>query len=238
MTKSHRLLAGFRPILKALLIFLILNFGIFVLLSCWPSLLGWLWLSADRPWGIITSAFSHVDLDHIVSNVVGFIFAAALFVLINLNKSEKARRRLSNRFLLLAFVAGITANLLQYPFFLLRTGKSSYGASGIVYGALGIVFSCALHDLPSNIRFIARERRRLAARTKKRRSPRFTIGGVKFFSSLFAISVVVSLLLLVLFDISAFLNIAPEVDVFAHGVGFLAGLVLFVGFQMFSEYRK
>ncbi|MGQ9788882.1 MAG: rhomboid family intramembrane serine protease [Candidatus Hadarchaeaceae archaeon] len=232
MTKANRLLVGFHPILKALLIFLVLNSGAFIVLSSWPFLLRWLWLSADRPWGILTSAFSHVDLDHFFSNAVGFTFAAALFVLVNLNKSEKARRRVSNRFLLLVFVAGIAANLLKYPFFLVRTGKPSYGASGIVYGALGIVFSCALHDLHSNIKFIARKRRRLAGRKKRRRGFRFDIGTINFFSSLFGISVVICTLFLVLFDISGFLNVAPDVDVFAHGIGFLIGLILFSGFQI------
>ncbi|MEM4188386.1 MAG: rhomboid family intramembrane serine protease [Candidatus Hadarchaeum sp.] len=234
MRKTRPFLAGFRPILKALLIFLTLNFGVFVALSFWPPLLGWLWLSADRPWGIVTSVFSHVDLDHIASNIVGFVFAVVLFVLINLNKSEKTRRRLSSQFLLLAFVAGIAANLLQYPFFLDKLSKSSYGASGIVYGAWGIVFSCALNDLAPNIRFIAGERRRLRGRKKKQSVFRLDPSAVKFFSSVLAVSLVISLLFLVIFDIGSFLNVAPEVDVFAHGVGFLIGFVVFTCFQIFN----
>ncbi|MEM3452105.1 MAG: rhomboid family intramembrane serine protease [Candidatus Hadarchaeum sp.] len=234
MSKTNRFLAGFRPVLEALVIFLTLNFGVFVVLSFWPHLLGWLWLSADRPWGIVTSVFSHVDLDHISSNIVGFVFAAVLFVLINLNKSEKTRRRLSSRFLLLVFVAGFAANLLQYPFLLAKLGKSSYGASGIVYGSLGIVFSCALHDLPSNARFIAGQRRRLRSRKKKQSVFRLDPNTLKFFSSVLAVSLVISLLFLVIFDIGSFLNVAPEVDVFAHGVGFLIGFVVFTGFQLFN----
>ncbi len=181
MTKNARLLVGFRPILQALLIFLALNFGVFVVLSLWPSLLPWLWLSADRPWSVVTSAFSHADLDHMMSNIAGFVFWATFFVLINLNKSGKTRRRLSNWFLLLAFAAGIITNLLHYLILLINPGETSYGASGIVYGALGIVFSCALQDLLPNVRFITRERKRLAIRKKKRSPFRLDFGTMKFF---------------------------------------------------------
>ncbi|MEM4724927.1 MAG: hypothetical protein QXP01_07940, partial [Candidatus Hadarchaeum sp.] len=57
---------------------------------------------------------------------------------------------------------------------------------------------------------------------------------LKFFSSVLAVSLVISLLFLVIFDIGSFLNVAPEVDVFAHGVGFLIGFVVFTGFQLFN----
>ncbi|MGC8817381.1 MAG: rhomboid family intramembrane serine protease [Candidatus Hadarchaeum sp.] len=235
--RPSRFLSGFRPVFTALLIFLTLNFSFFAVLFLYPSLLDWLWLSADRPWGILTSVFSHVDLEHIFSNVAGFIFASALFILINLRKSRQTRHRLSRRFLLLAFLAGIGANVLEYPF-LLTSLKSAYGASGVVYGALGIVLSCAIQDLPDNFRFLMRGRQRLAGRRRKR-VLRFSAIGVKFYSSLMSLSLVISLLILVVLDVSSFLSVAPGVDVFAHGVGFLIGFLSFGALRILDrKYRR
>jgi len=222
-----RRLAGFRLVLLALVIFLVLNGALFALLSLYPPLLEWLWLSADRPWGILTSAFSHVDPEHIISNVEGFLLAAVFFILINVNNSPRVKRRLSRKFLLLSFLAGIGANLLEYPFALANPEISSFGASGIVYGALGIVFANALQQLPVHFRVI-----RKWFGTKKGGISRLNKWLQEVFPSLLAFSYALSILLMLFFDISGFLNVAPEVDIFAHGVGFLIGFLGFTVWQL------
>jgi len=234
-TSILRRLAGFHPLATALIIFLITNIAIFTLLSVWPPLLGWLWLSANRPWGIVTSAFTHVDTNHIMNNIEGFVLAVLFFVLINLNNPRKIRRRLSRRFLLLVFMAGIGANLLEYPLALENPGDASWGASGIVYGALGVVLSSAIQMLPTHINVIMKERRRWIGRGRRQRILKFNRGSLKTLPSLLAFSLFISILLMIIFDMGSFLNVAPDVDVFAHGVGFLLGFIGFTAWQFIGR---
>ncbi len=222
---ASRNLSGFRPLAAATVIFLVPNVAVFALLSLRPDLVGWLWLSADRPWGIITSAFTHVDLYHILGNIEGFVLSVLLFLTINLIGTRKARRIASTRFLFLAFVAGIGANLLEYPLALINPGDHSWGASGVAYGALGVVFASALSTLPIHLNIIAKDRRRRAGKSKRRWIFRFDKRYLRTFPSLLALSLSVSILLLLVFDSGGFLNAAPGVDVFAHGVGFLIGFL-------------
>ncbi len=205
------------------------NIPVFLVLSARPELVEWLWLSADRPWGIVTSAFTHVEFDHIASNIEGFITAALLFAVINLDGRRAARRRASRRFLYLVFIAGIGANLLEYPLALARPGDASWGASGIVYGALGVVFSAAVQLLPASLRTIARERRRRAGKPRRLRVFRFGRRSLRTFPSLLVLSLVATIIVMLAFDAETFLNVAPNIDVFAHGVGFLLG---FFGFML------
>jgi len=232
-----RNLTGFRPLAKAAVIFLVSNVSIFAVLSLWPDLVEWLWLSADRPWGIITSAFTHVDLDHILGNIDGFVLSILLFLTINLVNTKRIRRRVSTQFLLLIFIAGIGANLLEYPLALANPRDHSWGASGVVYGAMGVVFASALGALPVHLGIIAKDRRRRASKSKKRRLFRFDRRYFRTFPSLLAFSLVISILLMLVFDSGGFLNVAPGVDVFAHGVGFLLG---FLGFNImqFMDRRR
>lgn len=225
--RSFRKLAGFRSVGIAVAVFMITNIPIFLLLSVRPDLVDWLKLSADRPWGIVTSAFTHVEFYHIASNIEGFLLAALLFLVINLNSRRAYRRRASRAFLYLVFIAGIGANLLEYPLALANPGDSSWGASGIVYAALGVVFSSAVQMLPANLNFIARERRRRASKPRQLKIFRFDRRSLHSFPSLLSLSLVASIIALLIFDPGSFLNVAPNVDVFAHGVGFLLG---FIGF--------
>lgn len=230
-----RNLAGFRPLAKATVIFLVSNVAVFAILSLRPDLVGWLWLSADRPWGIVTSAFTHVDLDHIFGNVEGFMLSVLLFLTINLVYNRRARRRVSTHFLLLIFVAGIGANLLEYPLALSRPGDHSWGASGVVYGALGVAFASALSTLPVHLSIIAKDRRRRAGKSKRRLIFSFDRHYLRTFPSLLALSLSISVTLMLILDAGSFLNVAPGVDVFAHGVGFLLG---FLGFNILAFIDK
>lgn len=57
-----RHLAGFRDVGIAFTLFSLLNLTLFLLISLHPPLLEGLWLSTDRPWGILTSASYGPDL--------------------------------------------------------------------------------------------------------------------------------------------------------------------------------
>lgn len=62
----------------------------------WPSALKFLSLSIDKPWGLITSAFVHKDLDHLFGNLWPFIAGALVFVGLN-SYGDGNRRRNSSR---------------------------------------------------------------------------------------------------------------------------------------------
>lgn len=62
--RLSRRLSGFRNVGLAFTLFSLLNLALYLLVSLYPPLLEVLWLSADRPWGIVTSAFVHRDLGH------------------------------------------------------------------------------------------------------------------------------------------------------------------------------
>lgn len=224
----HRIschLSGFRPLGIAFIIFSFANLAVFALVSLWPGLLEGFWLSADRPWGILTSAFTHADLSHLAANLQGFVFAAGFFVVVAAVNPVPLRRRWSRVFLWLVFIAGFAANALEYPLLLAGPNYNSWGASGIVYGALGVLLAAALRSLPAHFRAIAREHRRWRGRRRKWGLFKFDRKSVRTLPNLMTIAVLTTFLLMIFTDPGGFLSVGPGVDVLAHGLGFLFGFL-------------
>ncbi len=218
-----RWFAGFGPLATASALFLAPNIAVFLLLQIRPGLIEWLWLAADRPWGIVTSAFTHLDVDHILSNIIGYAVSVVFLLISSQILTRRRRRDVSRRFLWLIFIAGIGANLIEYPLSLSSPSDHSWGASGVVYGSLGVALASAVLLLPAHLNNISRSRRRRARRPRGWRALRFDRRSMRAFPSLFALSMVISILATLLFDAGSFLNVAPGIDFFAHGVGFLLG---------------
>lgn len=232
--RLSRRLAGFRSVGIAFTLFSLLNLALFVLISLHPPLLEVLWLSVDRPWGILTSAFTHEDLGHLVSNLEGFVLAIGLFVVVSRVNPVRVRKRWSRAFLWLVFVAGFAANATEYPLLLWDQNYNSWGASGIVYGALGVLLAASLSSFPSHVRAIARERRRWARKRRKWGLFKFDRISLTILPALTCIAVIISLLLPIFTDPEGFLGARPGVDVWAHGVGFLFG---FLGAMALLKFR-
>lgn len=220
--RISRRLVGFRPLGLAFTLFALANIIIYLLISLHPPLLEGLWLSADRPWGILTSAFTHADLPHLASNLEGFTLAALLFIPVSLAYPARVRRRWSRIFFWLVFLAGIGANVIEYPLILVGPGFNSWGASGIVYGALGVLLAACLQSLPDHLKTLSKERRRVRRR-KKWRPFRFNRRFLKTFPALVTLSLLFSFFWLIFTDPGVFLSAGPGIDVFAHGFGFLGG---------------
>lgn len=230
-----RHLAGFRPIGTAFTLFSLLNLAVFALIYIWPGLLEGLWLSADRPWGILISAFTHADLGHLAGNLEGFVLAAGLFVGVTAIHRPPIRRRMSRAFLWLVFISGFAANALEYPLHLAYgPGFHSWGASGVVYGALGVLLAVSLRSLPAHFRAIAREHRRWAGRRRCRALFKFDRRSLRTFPDLLCLAVVTTFLLMIFTDTGGFLSAGPGVDVIAHGLGFLFG---FLGSMVLFQAR-
>ncbi len=221
--RFSRHLYGFHPLGLAFTLFALINLAVFALVSLWPGLLGGLWLSADRPWGILTSAFTHAELGHLAANLEGFVLAAGLFVVVTAVNPPPVRRRWSRAFLWLVFIACIAANILEYPVLLAGPDFNSWGASGIVYGAFGVLLAASLRSLPAHFRVIAREHRRWVGRRRRWGVFKFDRKSLHVIPSLLSLAVLITLLSMIFTDIEGFLSVGPGVDVLAHGLGFLFG---------------
>jgi len=213
-----RRLTGFHPLSIAFIIFSLLNISVYSLIALHPDLLESLWLSPSTPWGILTSAFTHAELGHLVSNLEGFALSILLFIPVASVHSPSIRRRWSRAFLWLGFVSGIGANLIEYPTTLIGPGSSSWGASGIVYGSLGVVLAGALLSLPDHLKTMTKKR------SKKKRKLKFNRKSWRELRAIFVLSFLIAFLIAILTDTAGFLNVEPGIDVFAHGVGFLIGM--------------
>lgn len=205
----------------ALTLFALANIMIYLLISLHPPLLKVLWLSADRPWGILTSAFTHADLAHLARNLAGFTLAALLFIPVSSVWSAKIRSHWSRVFLWLAFLSGIGANAIEYPSLLIGPNSNILGASGIAYGAFGVLLAACIWSLPTYLKALSNELRH----TRKRRKRGFRLGRgfMKAFRALFALAFPLSFIIQILTDMGGFLGVGPGVHVSAHVFGFLGG---------------
>ena len=153
------------------------------------------------------------------------MLAIGLFVMVSRVNPVRVRKRWSRAFIWLVFVAGFAANATEYPLLLWDQNYNSWGASGIVYGAFGVLLTASLRSFPSHVRAIARERRRWARKRRKWGIFKFDQISLVILPALACITVIISFLLIIFADPEGFLGARPGVDVWAHGVGFLGGFL-------------
>ncbi|MFX1501780.1 MAG: rhomboid family intramembrane serine protease [Promethearchaeota archaeon] len=87
-------------------------------------------------WRLFTSIFIHADIIHIFSNMIALLFFGAT-VENNPNISKL-------QFLLIYFLSGLIGNL--FSLFLLPLNSISLGASGAIFGLLGVAFIIIASD--------------------------------------------------------------------------------------------
>jgi hypothetical protein len=135
-------------------------------------------------------------------------------------------------FLWLVFLSGVIGSAIQYEA-LVSGGpnfSNSYGSSGIVYGALGVLVAANIGSLSVNIGWFVKERTRIS-RWRKRG---FKLDW-KFLRIPLMITYALFLLLLLLFNLTSLLInptvfwSAKEANVFTHILGFFFG---FFGFAL------
>ena len=205
-------LAGFRPLGLAFTLFSLANLAVFALVSCWPGLLEGLWLSADRPWGIVTSIFTHIDATHLFWNLGFFLLYCLLFMGVSWQTTSKLRRDSSRIFLAVALAAGIITNVIEflacwYPSGV--TSPGSWGASVVVFASGGALLAFSLHNIPSVVQKIQGARR-----SRKR------IGQWQLFVALLPVIVIIWMFVCIQ---SGFGYGLAGV---AHGLGFLLGFLM------------
>jgi membrane associated rhomboid family serine protease len=195
-------------------LFTIPNIAVFFAVSLRPEILEALWLSARTPWGIITAAFLHKEAAHLLQNLLGFLAAVISFALSNLVQDRKGKERYS-RIFLLAFPSGFLANAAElFVRWMSNSAGSAYGASGVVYSAIGICMASAvINACPLLVRHVISFR---DPGSKKMTVPEILITALNLALIAFA-------LYLILSARESFLNVSPGVDVFVHTAGFLIG---------------
>ena len=171
-----------------------------------PFLIQYLCTTQTTPWGIITSIFVHRDLNHFMSNMISLLLYTALFIFTNMNLSEHEKKRRSVFFLRVVFLSATLANV---GWIIVAPNIFSAGSSGAVYASLGIMFGFSLiNSIPSSFqKEVLRQH-------------------LHDFCRISNISVFVVFFFWIMLNIEIFLSIAPNVNVFAHGMGFNISLFL------------
>ncbi len=177
--------------------------AVFVFSSHSKELIDILSSSALTPWGIATSIFVHGGgINHLTSNLIGLLIWFTFFAVTN-NSSKFSNKRISTRFLItIIFLSGFISNLL---WIMLIPNSHSSGLSGVVYASEGVVLALSLSNtltLPKMSKPFTNE--------KKRSYSLWSLNFLIFFCIMIAIFA----------DPGVFLNIAPKVNFFIHGISF------------------
>jgi membrane associated rhomboid family serine protease len=162
--------------------------------------------SSRTPWGAVTSIFMFDT-----SNNIGlFADLAVVFLFSNFVYSPQETRRRCSFVVASMYVSGIIPNLLSL---VLRPNVQFYGPSGVVYGFLGVVLGLSIFNLfPSKLEGL---------NFPKLRTYYLNLRN----STLAVLSAVVFVYVFGLFvtNPAAFLSVGPNVNVFAHSLGFILG---------------
>lgn len=164
--------------------------------------------SSKTPWGIVTSIFIHGGgLNHLSFNLAGLFLMFALYSLTVPNNQIINKDKRVKWFAGLIFGSAILSNVL---FLILRPDSISSGLSGVVFAVQGVAFAqCLLNTftLPKCEHPVAPD---------KKRSLTYWMVNVIIFSVIIA-NITISP--------SVFLGVAPGVNVFVHGISFLASFI-------------
>lgn len=94
-------------------------------------------------WRLITAMFLHGDILHLFSNMFGLLLFGATI--------ENNKDISKIQFLLIYFLSGLIGNL--FSLFLLPLNTISLGASGAIFGLIGVVFTMIATDEPTLLFF-------------------------------------------------------------------------------------
>ncbi|MCK4779461.1 MAG: rhomboid family intramembrane serine protease [Candidatus Lokiarchaeota archaeon] len=94
-------------------------------------------------WRLITAMFLHGDILHLFSNMFGLLLFGATI--------ENNKDISKIQFLFIYFLSGLIGNL--FSLFLLSPTSISLGASGAIFGLIGVVFTMIATDEPTLLFF-------------------------------------------------------------------------------------
>ncbi|MEM2877937.1 MAG: rhomboid family intramembrane serine protease [Candidatus Hadarchaeales archaeon] len=210
---------SYLPLILLVICFSAVAIPVYAAVSAERSLAGWLWLSSERPWGVVTSVVLHVDAPHLINNMTGLLMVTVIFGGVIQIYPSPVRRRWCVAFAILATAAAFIINAVEYLVILSGYGLRTWGASGMVYGATGVLLAAALKSMPAQVTRMVRKWR--------------SGGGKRVLTAdiaermLSGISVVLVFIFLfsIFFDPDGFFGAGPGVNLFAHEMGFLTGFL-------------
>jgi membrane associated rhomboid family serine protease len=207
--------SGFRFIGLTSLVFVVVNLTIFGIVSKCPSLLYDLALSPTHPSGIVTAIFTHYDVVHLASNLIGFTIVGLFFVVLHMPVDLKTRQSFSKIFGLGSFLVGIGTNVIGFGMWGAEgaSGTGCAGASGMVYGAMGILLASSVYNIP-----------RYIGQLHSMRWERLDSPGLFIITS-GSIGTAALLSYMPIFEAGTFFYVGPKVAWLLHELGFLFGFL-------------
>jgi Rhomboid family len=112
-----------------------------------PGLLTILSLNGRNVWGIITSLFVHGSFTHLWVNTQALAWEIVLMAIL-LDNHQWKERHVVTFFCAAPFVSAIAADVVQVA---MLPNVTSFGASGVAYGIMGLVVICAVRGLGEEI---------------------------------------------------------------------------------------
>jgi membrane associated rhomboid family serine protease len=221
-------LAGFRSMGLTLVAFFTVNIAIFGIVSAYHPLLNALILAPDHPSGILTATFTHGDVSHLFGNMAVLAILGLFFVGVNMSADLETQKRLGKIFVLGSFLAGFAASAVQLVIWRFSgvSGIQACGASGMVYGAAGVLLASAFYNIPgcfSQIRLMLDGRFGIA-------SPNI------FYTISFSMCAATLFTYLAVFETRVFFYMETGVIWLVHELGFLFGFLASV--LLFFALRK
>jgi membrane associated rhomboid family serine protease len=225
--RGHKLVRLFwRIVLDVKLLFLtfmmifVISGAIYVLSSTYPMLNDILKASPTTPWGIVTSLFVHEGLEHLAFNMAGLFAFFFLFSVTQLHLSKQEVEKRVSLFLIAMFLMAIFSNILWTT---LVPQASTAGSSGLVFASEGIFMGFTLLN-GLQIMDLFKDEWRGRKRLMAIYLCNLAIFGVLFVQIVFAPQV--------------FLNVAPAVNAFVHGVSFLGSFFLTFFWSLYRTLRS
>ena len=200
----------FKLLFLTFIMILVISTAIYVTSSICPVLNDILKASRVTPWGVVTSLFVHQGPEHLAFNMIGLLAFIVLFSTTNWHLSKQEIGKRVSLFLIVIFLMALLSNI---SWIILIPQVGTAGSSGLVFASEGIVMGFTLQN---GLRIIELFRNGEKDRKRLLAIYLYNLGifGVFFVQVLLAPQ--------------TFLNVAPTVNVFAHGISFLGSFFLTV----------
>lgn len=212
-----RILPAFKTIIRTFLFVLIPSSIVLVVSFEFPWLADVLAVSDRTPWGIVTSLFYHLSIEHLVVNMSVLLAFFLVFLLSNIFLDVHQINSRLHFLILTIFVVAVMTNLF---WLIIRPDVYAAGSSGIVFALQGVVMGFSLLNSLK-----LRDIRKWDPKTRKLFLPFCSLNLVLF----------MAIFLQVLLAPYLFLNVAPGVNVVIHAVSFYISFLAVIVFWQFIQ---
>jgi membrane associated rhomboid family serine protease len=172
-----------------------------------PALFSVLSLKGTSPWGIVTSLLVHGSPTHLWVNMQVLVWEIVLMAVL-LDNHQWKERSIVPLFCVTPFASAILADVVQVA---ILPNMTSFGASGVAYGVMGLVMISAVRGLGEDI-----DSHGLGACFSKPR----------FFSSGLDLLLFIPFVFVVVKSPGEFLGVGTGADFLIHGLSFIFSVAM------------